>query len=189
MNTEFLITGIVIILIFGILLLLKLKKQNTVNDIQLFYAKKPLLEIEQLFFYRLSKALPESIVLAKVPLSRFLGVKNGFSTWKWNEQIKRMTIDFLICRLDSSIIAAIELDDSSDNQDKNLKRNKEKDQAIKAAGIVLIKCDIKHPPTEIAFRELVIKLDRPKPQDGQRKSARRLGDRREVEFSGGNEPR
>lgn len=100
-----------------------------------------------------------------------------------------MSIDFLICRLDSSIIAAIELDDSSNNQGRNRERDKEKDQAIKAAEIVLIKCDIKHLPTEKAFRELVIKLNQPQSQDSQRRGTHRLRDRREVEFSGGNEMR
>lgn len=189
MNTEFLMTGVIIILIIGLIVLVRFKKQSTSDDIWPFYAKKPLMEIEQIFFHCLTRALPENIVLAQVQLSRFLGVKKGFSNWGWNMRIKRMSIDFLICRKDSSIIAAVELDDSADNQDKNHERDKNKNLAIKAAGIVVIRCDVRRIPTEKAIHELVMALDHPQSQDNQRKSVRRLRDRREVEFSDRNKLR
>ena len=147
------------------------------------------MEAEQVFLHRLARALPENIILAQVPLSHFLGVKEGFSNWEWNQRIKQMSVNFLICRKDSSIIAAIELDDSSNSQNQKRERDKKKDQVIRAAGIVLIKCDLRHIPTEQGIRELIGRLDHPQSQDDQRRNARRLKDRREVELSGKDEPR
>ena len=82
-----------------------------------------------------------------------------------------MSVNFLICRQDSSVIAAIELDDSSDNQDQHRERDKKRNQVIRAAGIVLIRCDARRIPTEKAIRELIIALGHPQAQDNQSKSA------------------
>ena len=42
-----------------------------------------------------------------------LGVKQGFNFNEWNNRINRMSLDFAVCHKDSTIIAAVELDDKS----------------------------------------------------------------------------
>lgn len=83
-----------------------------------FYAKKPLSQPEQVLYHRLVAAMPECIVLAQVQLSRVLGVKKGFNFREWNNRIDRMSLDFVVCLKDSTIVAVVELDD------KTLKRHR-----------------------------------------------------------------
>src|SRR5690349_14064254 len=70
-------------------------------------------EPEQVLYRRLVEALPECLVLPQVQLARALRFKRGQrDNAVWN-RICQLSIDFLIVRPDTSIIAAIELDDSS----------------------------------------------------------------------------
>lgn len=62
-----------------------------------FFAKKPLTPPEQVLYFRLVKALPESIVLSQVQLSRFLGVKKGSGNYQgWLNRINQTSADFLV---------------------------------------------------------------------------------------------
>ena len=78
-----------------------------------FYAKKPLTQPKQILYHRLVSALPECMVLAQVQLSQVLGVKKGFNYYEWHNRINRMSIDFLVCLKDATVVAAIELDDKT----------------------------------------------------------------------------
>ncbi|NOT67106.1 MAG: DUF2726 domain-containing protein [Methylophilaceae bacterium] len=57
--------------------------------------------------------MPECIILAQVQLSQVFGVKKGFNFHEWNNRIHRMSLDFLVCLKDSTIVAAVELDDKT----------------------------------------------------------------------------
>jgi len=48
-------------------------------------------------YFRLVRALPESVVLAQVQLSRFLGVKKGSDYQSWLNRINQMSADFVVC--------------------------------------------------------------------------------------------
>ncbi len=78
---------------------------------------------------RLVRALPQQIVLAQVQVSRVLGVKPGFDFHEWNNRINRMSYDFVICAPDGTVIAAIELDDSSHELDERIAADAKKDAA------------------------------------------------------------
>ena len=78
-----------------------------------FYSKRPLSQPEQVLYHRLVAALPEHIVLAQVQLSRVMGVKKGFGARGWLNRINRMSFDFVVCLKDSTVVAAIELNDRS----------------------------------------------------------------------------
>lgn len=117
-----------------------------------FYAKKPMTQIEQVLYHRLVEAMPECIVLAQVQLSRVLGVKKGFNNATWNNRINRMSLDYLVCLKDSTVVAAIELDDSSHNKESATKRDQKKDAALASAGIPIIRWQAKNLPNADAIR-------------------------------------
>ncbi|GAB6140874.1 hypothetical protein JCM14076_16030 [Methylosoma difficile] len=104
-----------------------------------FYAKKPLSKVEQVLYFRLVDALPDYVVLAQVQMSRFLGVKKGNDFGKWFNRINRMSVDYLVCRKDFSIVAVIELDDKSHETVKRKEADSRKNKAIEAAGLKLIR--------------------------------------------------
>lgn len=112
-----------VFLAFGFAFVLsKRKAANTADQAWPFYAKKPLTQPEQVLYHRLVASLPECIVLAQVQLSRILGAKKGFQFHKWNNRINRLSVDFLVCLQDSTVVAAIELDDRSHARADRVKR-------------------------------------------------------------------
>lgn len=111
-----------------------------------YYAKKPLSVPEQVLYFRLTKALPEHIVLAQVQLSRILGVKRGHRFHEWNNRINRLSADFVICRRDATVIAVIELDDSTHDKSDRKITDEKKTKALQSAGVTLIRWHPKNLP-------------------------------------------
>lgn len=149
----FIFVLLALVAIIAILGLLKAKSQNNSSDHEIwpFYAKKPLSQPEQILYFRLIEALPDHIILAQVQLSRFLGVRKGHNYQAWSNRINRMSADFVICKKDASIVAIIELDDSTHQKlDRQIADNK-KDKALEAAEIKLVRWQAKSIPdiTEI----------------------------------------
>jgi very-short-patch-repair endonuclease len=118
-----------------------------------FYAKRPLSQPEQVLYHRLVQALPDRMVLAQVQLSRVLGVKKGFNFHEWNNRIDRMSYDFVVCAMDSSVLVVIELDDKSHGSESRLRTDAKKDRATSAAGIRMIRWDVKALPDQDFIRE------------------------------------
>lgn len=151
MSFTFLLLALVMII--AILGLLKVKSQGNLggDDIWPFYAKKPLSPPEQILYFRLVEALPDYIVLAQVQLSRFLGVKKGHNYQSWSNRINRMSADFVICKKDASIVAVIELDDSTHQKIDRQIADTKKDKALEAAAIKVVRWQAKSIPdlTEI----------------------------------------
>ena len=150
---SFIFLLLALVAIIAILALLKAKSQgnSSSHDIWPFYAKKPLSQPEQVLYFRLIEALPDHIILAQVQLSRFLGVKKGHNYQSWSNRINRMSADFVVCKKDSSIVAVIELDDSTHQKTARQIADNKKDKALEAAEIKLVRWQAKSMPdlTEI----------------------------------------
>ena len=122
-----------------------------------FYAKKPLSQPEQVLYHRLAKALPEHIVLAQVQVSRILGVKKGSNFHEWNNRINRLSYDFVVCSKDSTVLAAIELDEKSHETEDRANTDRKKEKATAAAGVKLIRWHVKgRLPDEAIIRAAVV---------------------------------
>lgn len=124
-----------------------------------FYAKRPLTRPEQVLYWRLIKALPRfcvlRIVLAQVQCSRVLGVKRGFNFNEWNNRINRLSYDFVICKKDGSVVAAIELDDKTHESATRAEQDGRKQRATEAAGVLLVRWNVAKMPHEAGIRGLV----------------------------------
>lgn len=127
-----------------------LKKRGAAGDggTWPFYAKKPLSQPEQVLYHRLVGALSACNVLAQVQLSRVLGVKQGHNFHEWNNSINRMSLDFVICLKDGSVVAAIELDDKTHEQAARREADAKKEKALTDAGIRLIRWKTQAMPDE-----------------------------------------
>ena len=117
-----------------------------------FYAKRPLSQPEQVLYHRLVKALPDHIVLAQVQVSRVLGVKKGFKFHEWNNRINRLSYDFVVCTKDSTVLAAIELDDNSHEAATRLETDNKKEKATSAAAVRLIRWHVRSLPDEATIQ-------------------------------------
>lgn len=122
-----------------------------------FYAKKPLTQPEQILYHRLVAAMPECIVLAQVQLSRMLAVKKGFKFHEWNNRINRMSVDFLVCLKDSTIVAAIELDDKTHDKPSRMAADAKKERALSSAGVALVRWHVSTLPDEATIRGALAK--------------------------------
>lgn len=104
-----------------------------------FEQTRPLSEAEQVLYWRLRKVLPDQVILAQVALSRIVRVEKGHDFRAWLNRINRMTVDFLVCLPDGTIVAAIELDEPSHDVDERMLADAKKSKALESAGIKLLR--------------------------------------------------
>ncbi len=124
-----------------------------------YYAKRLLSQPEQILYNRLVQALPDHLVFPQVQLSRFLGVKKGHPYMTWFNRINRMSADFVICNKDSSIVAVIELDDSSHERQDRQVADAKKDKALADAGIPIVRWNVKSFPEIATIQEKIHSLN------------------------------
>ena len=133
-------------------------------------AKSTLLtEPEQRLYRRLVQALPQHLVLPQVQLLQALRFKRG----RWNagvmNRISQLSLDFLIVRPDTSIVAAVELDDSSHYRQDRRAADTRKAHALKSAGIPLLRWNVGQMP-EVPAIALALGKVLPVPGDSQRQA-------------------
>lgn len=170
MSSIFLL--LVLIVVIAALAFLKVKFQGGSggDEVWPFYAKKPLSQPEQVLYFRLIEALPDHIILAQVQLSRFLGVEKGHNYQSWSNRINRMSADFVVCNKDFSIVAVIELDDSTHQKPDRQTADAKKDKALGAAKVKIIRWQAKAIPDVSAIKAALL----PNPsfkQDGLKRAA------------------
>jgi hypothetical protein len=118
-----------------------------------FYVKRPLSQPEQVLYHRLTRALPDHIVLAQVQVSRVLGVKKGANFHEWNNRINRLSYDFVVCSKDSTVVAAVELDDKTHESDDRASTDEKKNKASADAGLRLLRWHVRSLPSEEVIRQ------------------------------------
>lgn len=68
-----------------------------------------------------------------------------------------MSLDFVVCRKDSSVVAAIELDDKSHEAESRQKADAKKDKALASAEIPIIRWKVEKMPDEETIQETLKK--------------------------------
>jgi len=118
-----------------------------------YRTRKPLSEPEQVLYWRLREAMPECVVLCQVSFSRFLdGASAPTSSERWRSfaRIAQKSVDFLVCLPDFTIVAAVELDDTTHSREKDIQR----DAIFKSAGLPLIRLNVRQMPSSQELRAL-----------------------------------
>jgi very-short-patch-repair endonuclease len=115
-------------------------------------AKRQLLtERERALFQRLVQTLPNHIVLAQVQLLQVLNFQRGKRTQAILNRFNQLSLDFLILNPDTSIVAAVELDDATHAREASRQADARKDHALKSAGVPLIRWNAKNLPDRVAI--------------------------------------
>lgn len=126
---------------------------RTDSDAWPYSSKPPLTAVERELYARLQAALPECVILPQVALSSFLHVTARNNYGAWRNRIDRKSIDFLVCLKDElTIVAAVELDDSTHSRTDRMLADDTKTKALEAAGIKLIRWQARSLPTEQDIR-------------------------------------
>ncbi len=93
---------------------------------------------ERLAFSTLKLALPGYLILAQVPLARFLSVPKRNSYAEWMRRLGNQCVDFVVCDVTSQVIAVVEVRPPVDQLDENVRVRLERvARALKAAKIPL----------------------------------------------------
>ena len=117
---------------------------------------RPLTETQQVLYWRLVEALPECVVLAQVPFTRFMkppeaGEKIAVRHYRaMYARIAQKRVDFLVCLRDFTVVATVDLDDL--NQEG--RRDPTRDELLKAAGIVPLRVFAEAIPSVETLREM-----------------------------------
>ena len=102
-------------------------------------AKPPLSVSEIALFTRLQEALPEHVVLAQVTMTAIMEVAKGKEhQWALNK-IAKKSLDFVVCDKAMKVHGAIELDGKSHDRKRQMERDSDKEAALNAAGIKLVR--------------------------------------------------
>jgi very-short-patch-repair endonuclease len=115
-------------------------------------AKRHLMtERERALYQRLVQSLPNHIVMAQVQLLQVLKFQTGRRTQAILNRFNQLSLDFLILNPDTSIVAAVELDDATHTREASRQADARKDHALKSAGVPLIRWNAKNLPDRVAI--------------------------------------
>jgi hypothetical protein len=89
---------------------------------------------ERVAYTTLVRALPEYMVLAQVPLSRFLSVPKRNSYADWLRRVGYQCVDFVVCDMAAQVVAVVELQ-GAQTSERSRKRMNRMSRSLKAAQI------------------------------------------------------
>ena len=112
---------------------------------------------ERRIFQLLREELPEYLVLAQVPLSRFLRVPTRHSYNEWLRRAGHLCADLLICDSSTQVIAVVDIRRlSSSPNERAQKRHDRMDRVVRAAGVRVLAWYEETLPPRDKIRELVL---------------------------------
>jgi hypothetical protein len=101
-------------------------------------------------FGTLVRAFPEYIVLAQVPLARFINVPKRNSYADWLRRVGYQSVDFVVCDMAAQVVAVVELQPAQVS-DRARKRISRISRTLKAANVPLhIWTEASLPPADAA---------------------------------------
>jgi Protein of unknown function (DUF2726) len=108
---------------------------------------------EQTLYRRLEEALPNHRILAQVQLLQAVRFKRGSRDRGILNRVSQLSIDFLVVTPETEIVAAVELNDATHNDEKRRAADARKAHALKSAGIPLLVWSVREMPDVPAIRE------------------------------------
>ena len=130
-TTAFIMVSALAFLLVATFIANKMKRKRQFN-----YTQKPELlnKTEQVLLARLGEAMPNLLIFAQVSMSQLFQFRNSFVP----NEVARKSVDFLICRKDTSIICAIEMNGPTHKNEARMRSDATKKAAMDSAGIPLI---------------------------------------------------
>ena len=90
----------------------------------------------------------------------------------WFNRISQLSADFLILNPDTSVVAAIELDEASHGSPSRRDADARKTRALQSAGVKLIRWHVKSLPDEASIRAAIAPNDVPMHGESAMKNSR-----------------
>ena len=112
---------------------------------------------ERLAFSTLKLALPGYMILAQVPIARFVSVSKRNSYAEWMRRLGSQCVDFVICDVTSQVVAVVEVRPPLDQLDERVRARFDRvTRTLKAANIVVHVWNEEKLPTIEAARERIL---------------------------------
>lgn len=119
---------------------------------------------ERTAYKTLVRALPEYMILAQVPLARFLKVPTRYSYEEWLRRLGNQCADLVVCDMSSEVIAVVNVQASaSETSERARRRHKRVARVLKATRVPLHVWADNALPTPERARELLLPAPRPGP--------------------------
>lgn len=112
---------------------------------------------ERKAYVTLRAALPEHILLAQVPLARFLKVPTRHSYNEWSRRVGSISADILVCDSASQVVAVVEIRNDGGESDRAKQRQERMSRVLQAAGIPLYVWREAALPSVSVARSLILK--------------------------------
>lgn len=113
---------------------------------------------EKLMYFILKAGMPDHEIFANVRLADVVNVSskyNGFDKTARFRKISQYHLDFVVCKTDMTIIAAIEVDDKSHERPERQKADELKNECLKHVGIKLIRFKVGKFPRHHEVKQFV----------------------------------
>lgn len=159
---ELIAVSVLLILLLRLIWRLKKRRRNPFADgSALPYLRRRLMTPTELEAYAaLLDALPDYMVFPQIQASRVLDIPKSRETYYWFNFVSRLSYDFVICRPDSTPIAAVEIDDASHRLPERQEADHRKDKATAAAGVAMIRWPAGQLPESREIAKLIRKIDK-----------------------------
>ncbi len=108
----------------------------------------------------LRRAMPGFLVLAQVPLSRFIRVPARHSYAEWLARVGSLSADLMLCDSGSRVLAVIDVRAQQESE-RGRRRHERMTRVLRAAGIHVFTWREGELPTPVEVRNLLIKLVSP----------------------------
>ncbi|MCE2916270.1 MAG: DUF2726 domain-containing protein [Rubrivivax sp.] len=105
----------------------------------------------------LKRAMPGSLVLAQVPLSRFVRVPTRRSYGEWLSRVGALSADLLLCDAGSRPMAVIDIR-ASEESDRSRRRHERLGRVLRAAGVHVVVWREGHLPSAAEVRTTLMPL-------------------------------
>jgi hypothetical protein len=99
------------------------------------------------------KALPGRLVLAQVPLARFISVPTRHSYSDWLTRVGRLSVDLIVCDKSSRVVAVVDVRTPGQSQ-RSQRRHDRMTQVLEAAGIRVLHWSAEALPSASEVRAL-----------------------------------
>ena len=118
-------------------------------------AVRVLAAAERQAFCALREAMPSCLILAQVPLTRFLRVESGQA--RWLQQVSGMSADLLVCDSGSRVLLAISVRSPAASE-ASRRRHDRMSRLLKAAGIKVLSWNEEALPDVASIRAQLVPL-------------------------------
>ncbi len=112
---------------------------------------------ERKAFEVLRQAVPQHMVLAQVPLSRFIRVPQNKSYTQWLQRVGAASADLLVCDPNSRVLAVVDIRHARESE-RARARHERMTRVLKAAGIRVMKWNAESLPTPSEVRTLLVPM-------------------------------